>query len=663
MTSLLFLFSLACGTESEVVDADADGYPSELDCDDSDASRNPGAPEACDGLDQDCDGTIDESVGEFQGLFHDADLDGFGDPDTPLAGCDPALPHTTDATDCDDANELRHPGADETCDLVDEDCDDVVDEEATDATTWFADLDGDGYGDPDAPVESCGPGAGLAASGTDCDDGDAGVHPGAEEVWYDGVDADCDGASDGDADGDGQSLESGDCDDGDPSRHADAEEICGDGVDQDCDGTDLSCGLSGVHDLDDAHGILLGDATRYSSVGDRMAFSDTDGDGRDELYIGAPGEGEDGLVYGVQGLVTGSVELTTAATTTMTPTEDWNLTGRGVAGGVDLDGDGLQDLAVCDAGSRVGVYLGATAENQDLQTADVMLDLDATALALSSDVTGDGVADLLLGDVYADSTSDDDAGRAYVLAGPFDQETQNEGDLIASFEGRSTDDQFGTHVLSAGDVDGDGIGDVLVTAALTRNGTAYLFLGPISGSLGTSMADTTLDGDGSGDRFGTGAATGDDLDGDGLPDLALGAPLDGPGVVYLFAGNLTGSVDTASAFAELRGESTGDYAGQSIAPLADIDGDGTPDLFVGAYRTKNTKDDAGAAYAHYGPFTGSGDLVDSSLILYSTIEDEEAGTSVGAGDLDGDGLLELYVGAPDHVEGSTETGAIYLLTP
>ncbi|HNH48949.1 MAG TPA: putative metal-binding motif-containing protein, partial [Myxococcota bacterium] len=112
----------------------------------------------------------------------------------------------TGDVDCDDGNASVNPGAQETCDGVDNDCDEVVDNpDATGATAFYLDEDTDGFGDANASTVACTAPAGYVADSTDCDDGDAAVHPGAEEPdCTDPVDYNCDGSSGStDSDGDG----------------------------------------------------------------------------------------------------------------------------------------------------------------------------------------------------------------------------------------------------------------------------------------------------------------------------------------------------------------------------------------------------------------------------------------------------------------------------
>jgi len=157
--------------DTDGTDQDGDGYNSDEDCDDLDASVYPGADEECDGIDNDCDGEIDEGVTDI--YYYDGDGDGFGDPENSTEACEALTDYVPNSNDCDDSDASIYPDAEELCDGLDNDCDGDVDEDLTSAT-WYADNDGDGYGDPDATQDACEQPTGFVDNDYDCDDGDSG---------------------------------------------------------------------------------------------------------------------------------------------------------------------------------------------------------------------------------------------------------------------------------------------------------------------------------------------------------------------------------------------------------------------------------------------------------------------------------------------------------
>jgi hypothetical protein len=243
-----------------------------FDCDDAESTTNPGADEYCDGHDDDCDGSIDEDDSVDAGTWYiDADSDGYGSTAYTLTQCSQPSGYVTDATDCDDLTATTSPGATETCNGVDDDCDGTADD-GLPTSTWYADDDGDGYGDPAAATTDCAQPSGTVSDDSDCDDTESSISPDGTETCN-GVDDDCDGFTDdddspvtgtytwyADTDGDGYgdlavttdacqeptgyTDDTTDCDDGGATVSPGGSESCN-GVDDDCDG-DIDENLIGM---------------------------------------------------------------------------------------------------------------------------------------------------------------------------------------------------------------------------------------------------------------------------------------------------------------------------------------------------------------------------------------------------------------------------------
>ncbi|MCB9793608.1 MAG: hypothetical protein H6741_12870 [Alphaproteobacteria bacterium] len=332
-----------CDGSVGYADNDGDGYAACEECDDADAAVNPAAQEVCNDVDDDCDGLIDDADDSLDAstgasFYADADGDGYGDPASALQACEAPDGAVSDATDCDDSDAgLNNDDADgdgesscagdcddgdsavnssgtELCDGVDNDCDGATDEDdAADAATWYADADGDGYGDAAAASQACAQPSGAVSDSADCDDGDAAVNPGAQEICN-ALDDDCDGAVDdadssvdtsggdtwyydGDGDGDGDAsvstrtcdqpsgyvADGDDCDDGDSSlNQADAD---GDGessCDGDCDDADAGIYTSATETWYDGVDADCAGDSDYDADGDGFDAVDYSGDDCDD---------------------------------------------------------------------------------------------------------------------------------------------------------------------------------------------------------------------------------------------------------------------------------------------------------------------------------------------------------------------------------------------
>ncbi|NOY24801.1 MAG: hypothetical protein GXP62_02920 [Oligoflexia bacterium] len=571
-----------------IIDADRDGYSvGQGDCDDNDDAVHPGAFDKIgDGVDNNCDG--------IDGI--DADADGYASEDS-------------GGGDCDDANGDIHPTAnDEVGDGIDNNCDGID----------GIDADGDGY-------------ASAASGGSDCDDEDGAIHPGATETWYDGTDQDCAGDNDFDTDGDGYESDAhggSDCNDDNAAVNPGAEEVCGNGVDDDCSGSAAGCALrsaSLLHASAVYRGALSTSAAGYSVSG----AGDVNGDGYDDLLIGAPGNDNGGTRAGAAHLVLGSASPTT---------------------------DSLADVGAS--------YID-----------DIPGDQAGYAVAGVGDVDDDGYDDILVGAPRYDDVADNEPGAAYLVLGSASPGSTNLVEAGIAYTGVTGADWAGRAVSGAGDINGDGHEDLLVGApgnddAGTASGATYLVLGSTSpASTSLSEADAEYAGEGSSNYAGWSVSGAADVDGDGFDDVLVGAPGntdagDWAGAAYLQLGE-TGpaSASLADADAVCTGEASGHEAGYAVSGAGDVNGDGYDDLLIGAIGNDDSGTWAGAAYLVLGSASpASRSLADADAEYTGEASGDRAGYSVsGPGDVDGDGYDDMLVGAPYGYDADMRVGLTYLV--
>jgi len=639
--------------ECTPTDADGDGFFSVAsggdDCDDTSVAVYPGADEVCDGLDNDCNGILDDDPVDGVVGYVDADADGFGDPDETRTGC--TLPEGTvaDATDCDDGAVGTYPGADEYCDEEDNDCDEEVDEDAVDRSTFYADADTDGFGDPDVPILACAQPAGTVTDATDCDDADPDTYPGADEPFLAG-DSNCDLVVEDELElPDADSLITGAAGDLAGYRWAGDGDVDGDGLSDvllaayhqnDRAGAVylfLGSTLAGGGDLeaDDADAVFVG-AVAQDEVGFSVAFAgDLDSDGYDDVVIGADrvdgAASDQGAVYVFSGssISAGTSYGMDEASVVIEGDSPTEFLGYDVARVGDLDGDLVPDLAVSatygdTSGSRAGdvyIFLAANlpssgtltvADADHIIAAETLGDRCCRMAAQAGDLDGDGLADLMLGAWGYNGQE----GAAFIVFGASlaDETTMmlSSADLILTGESRY--DYAGFTIESAGDVDGDGVSDLLVGAYYNSDvsryaGKAYLWLGSslLSAATGpgatVSLADGELAfrGEGEFNYAGVGLVGLGDLDGDGLGEVAIGASGWGSynaGRMYLFRGSsllTTGVLDLADADFVLTGEDR-DAAGYWLGRVGDIDGDGRDEVAVSAPSSSEGGASSGGLY-------------------------------------------------------------------
>lgn len=404
--------------------------------------------------------------------------------------------------------------------------------------------------------------------------------------------------------------------------------------------------------------------------------------------------------------------------------------GTSVAGPGDLNGDGFDDVAVgapfndsfaADAGVSYVLFGGAD-PNQGFSglflsglngTTGFGLagrtagERSGAAVGAAGDVNDDGQPDLVIGAPFADDGGID-SGNAYVVFGDADITggfairflTGLDGNWGVGFRGASAADSAGASVASGGDLNDDGVADLIIGApgasplGETGAGAAYvvfggtdfgggfstLFLAGLNGSNGFA-----LEGFAAGDAIGTAVAPAGDLDDDGVDDLTLGAPNADPGNTdagrsYVITGDpvVNGGFDSISLavldgtdrFA-FTGEAPGDRSGVSVASAGDLNNDGIADLVIGAPDRDAPATDSGSVYIVFGDVNvslGFGDVFLAGLDgvrgfeLPGIFAGDQTGAAVApAGDLNGDGIDDLVVGAPGASVNGTDSGSAFVL--
>jgi hypothetical protein len=607
---LVILAISGCQSSWDIEDLDGDGFTLlEGDCDDADADVNPDGIERCDGVDNDCDGTADgEGAEGAVRWMPDVDKDGYGDDAAATISCEQPPGTVTQDGDCDDTNADKAPGLVETCDSLDNDCNGIIDDDPTDGMTWYEDRDSDGFGAEDRPVRACSQPAKSTTLdlATDCDDDDADVFPGSTVT-----------------------------------------EVPGDEVDQDCDGLDLCTDITcdGVPDLVVANhhesssfdqpiwvfaassGGVLGESPTLTVDAHSVValdVADLDGDGyQDLVWISGERDGSDALTiaYGGAGGFPSAKRQSLAASNP----RDLDVVDVDVDGWLDLVVTNYQDGGSFDANSTVywggtGGYSSGSSTGLPTRggTAAVVADLDddgdndvvfcneqtginPTPYAVVSTIYWGG-ADRLNAtrftpisvtgcrDVVAVDLDDDDlldlafaSWRTRSAATSSSPVFYNDGlrFIAPSTESVATD---GAASVSAGDIDGDGLADLVfgVDATVDSDWTRpwsvhYNAVGGFgSGSaLQTERPDVRhpiladLDGDGDLDVVAPAYGSGD------------GASQNAPTGVWTNRFPLGGSL----------AETTLDVGGALRVAVADVDGDGQADLMI-----TNSGDGVGQVY-------------------------------------------------------------------
>ncbi len=420
-------------------------------------------------------------------------------------------------------------------------------------------------------------------------------------------------------------------------------------------------------------------------AGSAVTAGDLDGDGAVDLVVAGLGGR---ITCVIPGPVASGDHLLRDAPSCLAQADDYDFAGYAVASGVDLDGDGVDELLVGGPGSDRGgesagaawllrgpLPLGRTSvgDAPESWTGDAVADALGTSVAFAGDLDGDGVEDVLLGAPGSDRGARD-AGEVRLVslaAGPIATFVGGGGVAAgpAKHAENVTGDGVGGALCRAGDLDGDGLADVVIAApgqdgGAEDGGAVALYAGPIAaGTWSLADADTVLLGERAGGYVGGAVACGGDTDGDGRGELLLGADADGPGRVYLWrAGALADAI-------QFVGATVGDEAGYAVAfvpgppdslPVTDGVAIGAPAADAGEDRAAV---DAGLV-ALFGAPLGAGtlDLADADLIRAGEGAGDLAGTAlVGLANVDGAGSPGVLVGAPYNRDPAPIGGAAYVV--
>ena len=480
-----------------------------------------------------------------------------------------------------------------------------------------------------------------------------------------------------------------------------------------------------LSNLNGSNGFIINGVNENDLSGISVSGAgDINGDGLDDLIIGAYladpnglGSGQSYVVFGSRSPFNSSLELSNLNGSNgfiINGVTTFDTSGISVSSAGDVNGDGLDDLIIGAGladpnGSLSGesyVVFGSrspfssTLELSSLNGSNGFklngidaYDRSGRFVSSAGDVNGDGLDDLIIGAYLAD-TNGNDSGESYVVFGNAAPKLDLNGDRIGfTINGINAGDFSGQSVSNAGDVNGDGIDDLIIGANEAdpngnRSGQSYIIFGSLNGfssnfdlSSLSGINGFTINGINAGDNLGSSVSSAGDINGDGLDDLIIGARFadpngDASGKSYVVLGSRTPfnsifdlqSLNGNNGFS-INGISTGDRSGSAVSNVGDVNGDGIDDLIIGAYTASpdgNVR--AGESYVVFGSSTFSNTLELSSLNgnngfkIDGVNESDTSGYSIsGAGDINGDGINDFIIGARDAATNGIRSGESYVV--
>jgi hypothetical protein len=475
--------------------------------------------------------------------------------------------------------------------------------------------------------------------------------------------------------------------------------------------------------LDGANGFKIqGEAESDFSGASVSAAGDINGDGFDDIIIGALGADPNGtnsgasyVVFGKAGGFSATLNLSTLNGTNGFKIQGeaaFDSSGRSVSAAGDINGDGFDDILIGADGAGASYVVfgkaGGFSATLNLSTlngangfkiqGEAASDFAGRSVSAAGDINGDGFDDILIGAYGADSNGTN-SGASYVVfgkAGGFSA-TLNLSALDGSngfkIPGEAASDFAGRSVSAAGDINGDGFDDILIGAFGAdpngnHSGASYVVFGKAGGFSATLNLSTLngangfkIQGEAASDSSGRSVSAAGDINGDGFDDILIGAyGADSNGtdsgasyVVFGKAGGFSATLNLstlngANGF-KIQGEAAFDSSGRSVSAAGDIDGDGFDDILIGAFGADPNGTNSGASFVVFGKAGGfSATLNLSTLdgtngfkIQGEAASDSSGGSVSAAGDINGDGFDDILIGAYGADPNGSYSGASYVV--